>query len=307
MEVVIYRLKNGKTKGDWQLPLTDILVPRIKEGENIGLRKLKFVPGVNSYWAEDLAGDLTPKQIWFTDGRLYVPKEDTLLNGLLQTHTFFNKYYEIFDKNAEAVRELNALRAKDKVIELISGADVDKIVSTSMAIFGIQASTWDDATAELQLRKFAESNPQKLMDELNSKTYESKYLSAMAFKKQVVKYNLGKTAVIWNDETEGEILRLARGESGILKLGELLSKRNDETELLLHAIAEKIEKMTINIPKKDDFDKDAEIARLRAELAKKESDLDLDLLRDQYSEKFAKEAPIRFKNDAEWLKSKLSE
>jgi hypothetical protein len=38
-----------------------------------------------------------------------------------------------------------------------------------------------------------------------------------------------------------------------------------------------------------------------------ETEFDLDSLRNQYEEKFNKEAPIRFKNDAEWLKSKLSE
>ena len=230
MKQNIYKLKNGKNKGDWQLPLTDILVERVKDGKNLGLRKLVYAPGSNTFWREDLNGDIRPEQIWFSNGRLFVPKEDKLLNGLLQKHSFFNKHYELFDKQLEAKRQLKALKAKDKVIMLLNEADPSKIIATAMAVFKTQAYGWDEFTSELELRKYADQKPEKLSQEMSSDNYESNYLAALAFNKGIVRYKAGKTAVIWNDTTEGQVIRLARGENGISKLGEFLSKKTEDSE-----------------------------------------------------------------------------
>ena len=191
-----------------------------------------------------------------------------------------------FFATPEHKKELEGLKAKDDIIHLLSNADTDKIVATAMAIFGQQAFDWDESICELELRKYAEKNPLKLKSELDSKTYESKYISALSFGKGVVRTNLGKTSIIWNDTTEGEILKLARGESGIDKLGELLSKRTDESELLLHAIATKLKEREIKTPEQ-------EITESLSEL------------QEQYKEHFKKDVPLRFKNAPAWIKKQL--
>lgn len=302
----IYKLTSGKTKGGWQLPLTDILIQKIKDGKNEGLRKIKYVPGTNSFWAEDLHGELKPKQVWFNNGKLVVPKADKLLNELLKIHPFNKKHYKLVDKEKDAQDKLDAFRAKDEVITLIANSEVEKIVATAMAIFGNIALNWTDSTCELELRKYAEKDPTKLTKELNSKTYESKYLSALAFSKRVVMENLTKTAVIWNDSTEGEILKLARGERGITRLGDLLSKKTEESEMILRAIGEKLKLSDVDL---SGDEKDDEIARLKEELAeaKGKTNDTLDVIRKKYKEKFDKEVPPRFKNDPEWIEKKLSE
>lgn len=317
MNVKIYKLKNGKSKGDWQLPLTDILVERIKDSKKVGLRKLKFVPGTNSFWKEDLSGDLVPQQIWFTNGKLSVPKEDTLLNGLLQIHPFFNKFFELFDKEAESKRKLEALKATDEVLLLINEADKDKIIATAIAVFKQQAIGWNEFDCELQLRELAKEKPKKLSDALKNKTYSSSYLGALAFGKGIVRTNLGKTAIIWNDTTEGVIAKLAKGQSGVMVLGEFLSKRTDESELVLQAIGEKIDEKSMNIPKKEtsgESEKDKEIAALKKQLAEatKEKDTndnsELVALQEKYKEKFeVDDVPARFKNNTEWISKKLAE
>ena len=187
-----------------------------------------------------------------------------------------------------------------------------------MAIFGTQAFNWDESTCELELRKYGEKNPSKLLNELNSKTYESKYIAALALGKGVVRYNLGKTKLIWNDSTEGEILKLAKGENGIAKLGELLSKRTDESEILLQAIAHKLDEKAMSIPKKADSsesEKDREIAELKKQLAAankpksdNKADSNLSDLQEKYKTKFeVEDVPARYRNDADWISKKLAE
>jgi hypothetical protein len=44
------------------------------------------------------------------------------------------------------------------------------------------------------------------------------------------------SAVVWNDENQGVVLHLAKGENGIAKLWELLSFNTDESRLILQEI-----------------------------------------------------------------------
>lgn len=315
----VYKLPS-KTIGDWELPIKDAFFKKIVDGVDTGSFKAKYVKGAKSIWADELPEHLPSEKVWFNNGFLFVPNSDKNLLKICELHPFLNLKFFKFDKEEEAKKELAALKAKDDVIELISNSDTDKIVATAMAVFGQQAFSWDISTSELELRKYAEQNPQKLSNELNSKTYESKYLSALAFGKGIVRNNLGKTAVIWNDSTEGEILKLARGENGIAKLGELLSKKTEESELILQAIGEKIKSTSMNLPKKDVAktikDKDAEIEALKKQLAEAQKggvqpstsgDSELAELQAKYKEIEGKEVPPRFKNDKEWIAKKIEE
>ena len=313
MKQSVYKLKTKKI-GQWELPIKDILLNKIEQGEDLGGRRIKYLKGGKSIWADDLPEFAVSEKVWFIDGFLFVPKSDKNLTYIVENHPWNNLHFSIQDTEADAKAELQAEKAKDEVINLISNSDKEKIIATAMAIFGHSALSLTQSEQELKLRKYAKEKPVKLLQELKSKTYESKYIAALAFGKGVVRTNFGKTAIIWNNETEGVILTLARGESGISKLGELLSKRTDESEILLTAIGENLDKIAINLPKKavsKETDKDAEIKHLKAQLATfkegQKKTTQITELQKLYKEKFEKEVPLRFKNNEDWIKSKLTE
>lgn len=308
-----YKLTNGKTKGSYQIPLKFTRIEKIVDGISQGLRNIKYVSGLGSYWAEDVPSDMQSESIWFENGLLIVPKSDKLLNSLMQDHPWFEKgIYELYDKKNNSKKELDTYRAKDEAIKLIDESDTQKRTAIALAIFGQPAFDWDDDTCELELRKYADQRPDKLKEELSSRNYESKYLAALAFNKGVVKANIGKNAVIWNDTTEGVILRLAKGENGITKLGELLSTRTDETELILQEISIRAKKS--ELPKQDLqkelSEKDKEIAELRAQLLGKQIEPvneELEEAKLAYKQKFDKNVPPNMKNNLEWILTKLDE
>ena len=318
MEQTVYKLKK-KSIGDWELPIKDILLNKIEKGVDLGGRQIKYIKGAKSIWAEDLPDFSKSEKAWFSKGFLFIPNSNKNLSKIANEHPYKDLHYVLFDKKADARKELEALKAKDDIIHEISNATTERIVATAMAVFGQQAFAWDEGTCELELRKYADKDPTKLKNELNSKTYESKYISALAFAKGVVRNNLGKTAVIWNDDLQGEILKLARGENGIVKLGEFLSKRTDESEFLLQSISTILKEREIQAPKKaasTESEKDKEIAALKKqlELSKKgqtasetASEATLEELQHKYKEKFQKDVPWRFKNVSDWIQKKLSE
>jgi hypothetical protein len=320
MEQTTYILSDGTKPIGWQLPLNGVLIQKVENGKKLGLKKIKYVSGTSSYYAEDIAGDLKAESIWFNNGRIIVPNVDTLKNALLQAHPWFNKKYEVFDKDLIAKKELDTLRVKGNARKLIEESDTEKIRAIALALFGQLAFTWSEATCELELLKYADTKPQELQKELQSKDYESKYLSALAFSKGIVKTNNVKSSVQWNDTTDGVILRLAKGENGINKLGELLSNRTDESELILQEIGVRLKKLETNVP--NDKSKDDEIAQLKKKLkgleakgnnqtfstnGKAKTETPLETVQKKYVEKFNKQLPARYKNDIEWLTKKIEE
>lgn len=329
---ITYKLKGDLKPRGWQLPLKEVLIEKKVNGTSEGLKRVKFVPGTNSYFAEDISGQLKPVQIWFNNGELIVPVVDKVKNALLQAHPWFNIKYEIYSKEMEDARKLEALRVKNEARALVDGSDADKLQAIALAIFGAVAIDWATSTCELELLEYAEKNPLALKRELDSKEYESKYLSALAYAKGIVKNNVGKTAIVWNDSTEGIILHTAKGEKGMNVLSDYLSVRTDESELVLQAIGERLKKLDTKSTEKttDDTEaklkeKELELERLKQELLKykqnsqpkpetvttekKESDseteLSLDEARAKYEEKFGKKTPNSYKNNLEWILGKI--
>lgn len=317
-----YKLLSGKTKGAWQLPLKETLIERInKDGKSEGLKKIKFVPGTESFFAEDISGDLQPVAIWFDNGKIVVPKIDKLKNALLQAHPWYGKHYELFSKANTSKKELAILRAKDEARKLIDESDEQKINAIALAIFGQAAFSWDSDTSELELRKYADLKPEQLQKELSSKDYESKYIAALAISKGIITTNPMKSDIIWNDTTKGIILRLAKGETAIGKLGEFLATRTEESERVLQEIGIRVTKLEVVTKKEISQDikkvlseKDEEIAALKALLSKSKNpnesqDVTLTLKEAtlKYIDKFEKEPSLRYKNDLDWITSKLKE
>jgi len=311
----VYKLTNGKTKGGWQLPLSEVDITKYEDGKDVGLRRIRYVKGVKSFFKEDQSGDLKPLQIWFDNGELIVPKVDKLTNELLRRHPWYGKFYELYDANREADKKLSELRVKGEARKLIEESDKEKLKAIALAIFGINAFAWGDSKCELELLKYADTNPTQLQNELKSKDYESKYLAALAFSQNIVTTNPGKTTVIWNDSTKGVILRLAKGESGIHKLGELLSTRTDESELILQEIGARLDKKTVKVKKSQSEiikEQKRENARLKAELkalkaSKTAVKSELVEATEIYKKWYLKEVPVNKKNDLEWILQKNKE
>ena len=314
----IYRLLNNRRPASWQLPLTEVLIQKIVDGKDEGLKSIKYVKGVNSFFAEDIKGEAKPVQIWFSKGELSVLKIDKLTNSLLQAHPWFNKHYELYSESEESKKKLKVYRTQAEARKLIDESDEQKINAIALAIFGQAAFNWDPETCELQLREYAELKPEKLQKELSSKDYESKYIAALAISKGIITTNPTKSDVIWNDTTKGVILRLAKGETAIGKLGEFLATRTDESERVLQEIGIRVEKLEVGEAKeiapdvkKALSEKDKEIAALKAQLlASKKIDpigetLTLEDATLKYIDEHEKEPPARYKNDLSWITSKL--
>lgn len=319
MEKNIYRLAGIKPVS-FQLPLKETFVKKfVKENgskKSVGFKRIKYVPGTESIFAEDIKGDLQPQQIWFENGDVVVYKDDLLLNEIMTQHPWFKKgIYTLWSQDKEDEAKLEVQRSKASARQLIDEADEDKITAIALAVFGPEAILWTENKCELMLREKADTEPKKLKDIIGEKNYESKLLAGLAFVKGIVKENTNKTAVVWAD-SEGVILKLAKGENGISELGRYLGNANEESKKVLQSIGDRLEAIDTGTAKVgNESEKDKEIAALKAKLAafegeKKPSEnelSDIQKARADYKALYKKDVPASMKNKLDWILTKIEE
>ena len=285
MKKLIYRLKEDRTPESWELPLRNIFLPRVVD-ENTGMiadKLIHYLPGAPSIWAEDYQGDKKPFEAeYFENGVLEVPVSNVLLIEILAKHRFNGIYYELFDNDVQAQTKLDDFIIRDQASELVNTSDDLKIKALALVLIGQETISWTALRCKAELKEKAYTNPRSILDEADKPNYQVKYLVGLAYLQELIKDNDTQTAVVWKG-TNGVIIRIAVGESGIDKMTEFLSVKSESSLLTLQRLGElgtKLEEQKIKAldtsvlaPVVDTKSaaiisaKDQEIAELRALLA----------------------------------------
>lgn len=246
----VYKLKSGKTSGAFQLPLRGILVPREIESETF-MKEIQYVPGSSSFYKEDHKGDSKPKPLWFDDGEIRANPDDKVLNGLLQIHPWFDSKYYLVSEEANAKKEIDDFEKITKASNsIINESDNYKLKAMAMIIISLEAVDWDPFKCKAELLKYAKNHSAIFLKEMDKPNYEGRFMAALAFAKGVVKHNAFQTAVLWNDDQEGIIVRVSEGEKGVDKLGEFLSTKSEKSTSVWQRIGEKVEAMQSTVSAK---------------------------------------------------------
>lgn len=317
MEYNIYRLTGldyTQSKGV-QLPIKGQLIEKIVEENNKkinkGRKRIVYIEGSDSIFEEDQVGDLQPKKVWFKYGDLKVEKNDIALNKICTSHKWFKSGKIIlWSQESEDAQKLEELRFKGDARKLIDDSSEEKIRAIALAVFGQKAISWTKEKSELELRKEADEKPKHLKETMEHGDYNAKLIAGQAFVYDIVKENDTNTAIVWTD-SDGVIIKLAKGERGIKELGRFLSKRTDESADIIQSIGDRVnEKLTDTVPETDSA-KDLEIAELKAKLAKLEpkgeNKTELAEAKKAYEAKFDKKLPPNMKNNLVWINQKLAE
>lgn len=331
----VYRLKNGKTPQSWGLKQAEVGISTPD-----GFKFINYFPGSSSIFVDDKDNEKRkPEQITFEFNEsdateIYVPIENVILNKYLQAHPWFNVHFELFSEYISAERKLAEFEMKEKALMLIKETGDVRIQATTMAINGMESFGWEPLTCKAWLKEKALTDPNTIIKRMEGPGYESRFTAALAFYSGIVKEDAHASKVVWNDETQGTILHLAKGEIGITKLGEMLAVNDNESRLVLQEIGKRVD---IAQNRKADsanatpnnaemIAANKRIAELEAQLAAKNTvsevapakevkeekkeeapkgEPTIEELRDAYVEKFKKEVPPPMKNNLAWLQDKL--
>lgn len=302
---ITYRLKNGNPNS-WQVPIAgQKMMKKTKmNGEMVELPQyVAYYPGSTSPFVEDnKKGAFKKKNIWLEDQgegytEFYADSRDIILNKILQENSHFNKKFFIYDPDEEAKRELNLQVQKDEIRSQIMSANDNDSKGMAYAVFGYTAIAWSPVRAKNELLKRLEMGEQQNMEpgitfigkKLKDSDFQSKLLAGAAYHAKFVEDDSTFTKIQWADSGEW-IMNLGLNEIGVEKFANFLSVRTEESYRVIQKLGEKL-----NGIKK---------SAIQAELKDDET---LESLQAEYEVKFGKEAPVRYKNDPSWIKSKLAE
>ena len=239
----VYKLKNGKTTGAWQLPIKSEMVTKIIDGRAIA-KRIQYIKGAGTIFKEDYKGDGKPESIWFDDGEIMASVENFELNEILQKHSRYGKDYELYDEEKTAEKSMGKLLVTTEALNaVLNEKDDDKLRAMAMIILDEAAAQWGPTQCRQKLMEYANKHPEALLYEMGLPNYQSRYLSAIAFNKGIVKYNNTHTAVVWADN-DGKIVVVAAGEKGLEKLAETIAIESDQSLVILQRIGEKIDSVS---------------------------------------------------------------
>lgn len=317
-----FKLMNGITPPSFQVPLKNVMVERFGEnGITRGLKKIEYIKGHESMWAEDHIGDEKPIGIWFEDGYLDVHKGEKGLVDILFNHKWHNQKYELIDKNRDAVKKLNKFDKIELALSKVNIANPDEQKANALVLIGPGVIDWSKDRIKAGLKEKAFNEAEYVISEMSSNDYHAKYISAHALLTGVVVINPTRTAVTWADGNI--IVTCPVGQDPLFKLGQFLSKNDKESKITLQEIGERTKKKYVlkDIPKvKEAVDKvvniteksvdteeetEEEEAFTEDELLQNEENIRLAKATVDYFDKFNKKVPARYKNDPNWIESKL--
>lgn len=335
-KTIIFRLTEGRTPASWSLK------GGMAEKEGEGLKYIGYYKGSKSIFVDENTDDRPQQEVVFEYNdilsdpatQIEVPLSDKNLIAYLKAHAFFNIHYKIHNLDALAEEKLESFDKTERALAFIREEDDVKIQAMALAIFKSAAHGWSVVKCKAELKEAAIKKPDTIINAIDDVNYESNYLAGLAFFSGVLTENNLHTAVVWNDGTNGEVIKLALGENGIQKLGDLLAVQTEESRILLQEIGNRIAKKsnakavvaaeaTSKSPTKSEAEIRAEErAKVLAEIAAenavntpakeveenltKEEVVSIEDLQAQYKVKFGTDVPPRYKNDAAWISTKLA-
>lgn len=223
---VTFGIRNRHKKASplqWRNPATGII------------HTLKYASNQTTFLAEFQTGEALIQSIIMRDGKLFVPKENVLLQQFLAIHPDANKTFVEVDKEADAKKKVSLQETKAKAYGLISEGDKFKL--TSVAMVALSDYTPEMSSFEIKEKLFskAENEPQKLIDLFNDNSLEVKGLIKTSIMRHIVqvqgkKYLSKEGEVIFQADYSGDEL----GQFALFLQSD--SKGKDFYEYLKHSV-----------------------------------------------------------------------
>lgn len=322
MGTTIFVLKGAKQPRTWAIGQK--IAMAIKKGDDHA-KYINYYKGHESIFVEDYEDkkDIKPTRVPYfmfnpatNRTELLVNNTDKNLIQFLKSHPAFGKKYELTSSELEAEKAVSNYDKVGEALDIVR--ESDNIKAAAVAILGFDCFSLSEKECEAKLKQKAFKEPEQLIAIAKSKKFTTREIAALAYCNGIIKNNASATSVVWGDTGKG-IINVATGEDPLDKITNLLSQATSESVTLLQEISKKVDKKATVTTKTDksDSNKDKKIADLEAQLealkaAQKntgagDTGLTLEDATAEYENKFSKAVPTKYKNDLEYITSKLTE
>lgn len=318
MGQIIFALTHT-TPHTWGIGQTGVMAN--KEGK--GLKFINYYRGQDSIFVEDILNkDIAPTRVpdfEFNPAEnrteLIVNEQDANLVTYLKAHPEFKRQYKVVSEEILAEEKLEKYEKIDKALELIRGIS-DSPRAAAVAILGFDYFGRSESTCKADLKEKANVSPDTVINIMLAPNFDARKIAALAFCNNIIKNSDNQTEIVWADNG-GVILNIATGENALEKITDFLSQSTQASITVFQEISARADKK-FSKPLLEVDARDAEIAALKAQLAAAQAspavpvkialtDHTLETATAAYiAQENVEVVPTRYRNDLEWIVSKLN-
>jgi hypothetical protein len=152
----LYYLKGRNKPLSYMLKSSDIYYFDEEKGYE---RELKYTKNQRTPFVDEMTGDQRLEHIIFRNGALFVEKEKTTLQKLLDLHPFKDKIFYEHNAVEEAANEIEVLEMEADAILMARQIDVDLAEAIMRVEIGSKVSEMSSKELKRDLLVFARNNP----------------------------------------------------------------------------------------------------------------------------------------------------
>jgi len=210
----IYVLKGGATPVNYILRSRHHINKPLQYFDGTMSRSLRYASNQTSLFEDEQIGDVTLPAIIFKDGKLIVPKENTLLQQLLSLyHPDRDKVYFEFNANETAKEEVQNVELELQAMNIAKDMDIENL--EAIARVAIDGNVSEMASNEIRrdMLIFARNNPEQFIELTNDENISLRNAAVRAVEMGIINIGDDQRTVSWTKGKKGKIITVPYGEN----------------------------------------------------------------------------------------------
>jgi hypothetical protein len=235
----VYVLKNGST------PVNYIL--RSKHSNNKPLqyfdgrmqRAMRYATNQMSVFIDEQMGDVTLPAIIFENGKLFVPKENVLLQEFLSLlHPDNGKVFIEFDASQIADDEVKNIDLELDAMVLCREMEIEDLEAVARVVLRGRVTDMSSKEIRRDMLNYARKNPKEFMSIANDENIKLRNIAIRSVEMGVLRVQDDNVTVCWNDKKKEKVLVAPYGENVYSALAKFF--KTDEGLDVMQAIVNKL-------------------------------------------------------------------
>ena len=150
-------------------------------------REIRYSPNQRSLFVDEQAGAVRLGHITFTDGAIYVPKSQPLLQQLLELYHPLKHKWKLIDHEAKAKDYVDELEYELEAMNIVREADIEHIEAIMRTELGSSVTKMSTKELKRDAYAFAQHSPKLFIDLYNDEDIKLRNLANRAVELGIIK------------------------------------------------------------------------------------------------------------------------
>jgi len=190
----VYYLKGDKKPLSYMLKSSSVYWFDEEKGYE---RELKYCQNQKTQFVDEMIGDQRLEHIIFRNGTLFVEKEKTVLQKLLDIHPHKDKIYYEYNPVEEAAEDIEILELEADAIVIARDLDVDMAEAIMRVEKGSEVSKMSSKELKRDLLVFARNNPALFLELAADDNVQLRNFGIKAVELGIIKLSSDQRNFLW--------------------------------------------------------------------------------------------------------------